>query len=278
MSLQPSSSSSLPPASPLPSTGTTFPISAFPAESSSAAPTAVPAAAPGLPSLSTAPLSQREEVASSDEDHSSLSNSSSDGNDSEDEPGSKRAKTAENADVKSKRKNRDKGSLAGSERHRRKVAKLYLKTVHCLTKITLLLEDGNVVLPAGRTDNKTSRRLSKLLLRYDRMLVKLEEYMATSSHLANASVPVGLLKALDMNVDPMDWMKRCVVDVHREKNDQLRGVFQAFGAYEATLHDAMRYGPADRLLPPLPRLCPHSAGSAGPFQTPADGNTCAPDQ
>lgn len=61
------------------------------------------------------------------------------------------------------------------------------------------------------------------------MLVKLEEYVMKSPSLSTASVPIGLLRALDENVDPMDWVQECVVNVHREKNAQLRGVFTAFG-------------------------------------------------
>ncbi|KFG63389.1 mediator complex subunit MED10 [Toxoplasma gondii RUB] len=281
MSLQPSSTSfpavtgveSLDPSPPHP-----YAAHSVTASSSSPFPSSLPTA---LSSSFPAPDEPDGDVNASSDDHSSLSNFSSDGgNDSDDDvraaPASpnhgdaegptKRAKVAGDATAEGKahRKPRDKSATA-SDRHRRKIAKLYFKTLHCLTKLTLLLEDGTVILPPGKADNKGSRRLSKLLLRYDRMLMKLEAYMSSSSQLANASVPVGLLQALDKNVDPVDWLKRCVLDVHREKNDQLRGVYDAFGAYEATLHDAIRYNACDRLLPRFPRFStPASAPSSGP--------------
>ncbi|PHJ24473.1 mediator complex subunit med10 [Cystoisospora suis] len=207
-----------------------------------------------------------------DEQHSSLSGSSSDGGGGassggedeagagEDEPGGANKKPRKTTDggagTKASLRSRVGKGPSREARQRKKAAKLYMKTVHCLTKMTLLLEDSHIVVPVGKAENKASRRLSKLLLRYDRMLVKLEEYIMKSSSLSNASVPSGLLRALDENVDPMDWVQECVVNVHREKNAQLRGVFTAFGSYEATLHQSLRYGPSSDLLPPLPRAFP----------------------
>eukprot|EP00070_Physeter_catodon_P037248 XP_028344142.1 uncharacterized protein LOC114486098 [Physeter catodon] len=158
-----------------------------------------------------------------------------------------RKKSVEHPHAKARRttegkKHRERrSSSATAVKQRKKAAKLYLKAVQYLTKATYILEDEGAVQHVD-SDSRSSKRLAKLLIRYDRMLAKLETYMSSNASLSGASVPVGLVHALDNNVAPIEWIRKCVLDVHRQKNQELRGIFAAFGVRNAvvTTHHLFR--------------------------------------
>ncbi|KAL8269483.1 hypothetical protein Esti_006599 [Eimeria stiedai] len=140
------------------------------------------------------------------------------------------------------------------ERHNKRVTRIYMKAVRLLTKMCMVLEDDRVIV--CRPNAPPARKLGKFMVRYDRLLGRLEALAAREGPLASASVPGGLLKALDDDADPCEWIEACVLAPHRKENDRARGLLHALGSYQASILHVLRWGFLEAPLPPLHQLRP----------------------
>lgn len=66
-------------------------------------------------------------------------------------------------------------------------------------------------------------------VRYDKLLGRLEALASRRGNLVAATVPGGLLKALDDDADPHEWIQDCVLTPHRRENERARGLLHALG-------------------------------------------------
>lgn len=138
------------------------------------------------------------------------------------------------------------------ERHSRRVMRVYMKAIRLLTKMCMILEDDNVIV--CKADAPAAKKLGKFMVRYDRLLGRLEALAARRGQLASATVPGGLLKALDDDVDPYEWIEDCAIAPHRRENEKARGLLYALGSYQASILHILRWEHLEAPLPPIHRL------------------------
>ncbi|KAL8424525.1 hypothetical protein Efla_005631 [Eimeria flavescens] len=130
----------------------------------------------------------------------------------------------------------------------------FLSSVRLLTKMCLILEDDNVIV--CKPDAPAAKKLGKFMVRYDRLVSRLETLAARRGPAASATVPGGLLKALDDDADPWEWIEDCVLTPYRRENDRARGLLHALGSYQASILHVLRWGHLEAPLPPLHSLRP----------------------
>eukprot|EP00920_Eleutheroschizon_duboscqi_P008905 GHVT01020390.1.p1 GENE.GHVT01020390.1~~GHVT01020390.1.p1 ORF type:complete len:142 (+),score=31.45 GHVT01020390.1:289-714(+) len=86
--------------------------------------------------------------------------------------------------------------------------------------------------------------------------------------------PAGVFvrSAVDDYVDPDDWTKACVLDEHKRKTDELRGVLRAIGVWDANTRHRLIHGTVpDPLLPP--RTAPLRSSSNADERSTAETET-----
>ncbi|XP_026192674.1 uncharacterized protein LOC34617926 [Cyclospora cayetanensis] len=123
----------------------------------------------------------------------------------------------------------------------------------------MMLEDDRVI--SASPEATAAKKLGKLLIRYDRLVGRLEGLAAREGPLSAATVPGGLLKALDDDADPREWIEECVLKPHRRENNKARGLLHALGSYQASILHTMRWEALERPLEPLHRLQPQGIAS-----------------
>ncbi|KAL8436149.1 hypothetical protein ACSSS7_001939 [Eimeria intestinalis] len=138
------------------------------------------------------------------------------------------------------------------ERHNKRVMRIYTKAVRLLTKMCMILEDDRIIV--CRPNAPPAKKLGKFMVRYDRLLGRLETLASREGPIASASVPGGLLKALDDDADPCEWIEECVLAPHKRENDKARGLLHALGSYQASILHVLRWGFLEAPLPPLHQL------------------------
>lgn len=182
------------------------------------------------------------------------------------------------------------------ERQSRRVMRVYMKAVRLLTKMCMVLEDDHVIV--CKPEAPAAKKLAKLMIRYDRLLVRLEAMAssrapaassasastaaAAATGVASASVPGGLLQALDDGADPREWIEECVLNPHRKENDKARGLLHALGSYQASILHVLRWEHLEEALPPLhclrPVQPPASRSPSQPIQLSHESHSAAAPQ
>eukprot|EP00920_Eleutheroschizon_duboscqi_P008900 GHVT01020384.1.p1 GENE.GHVT01020384.1~~GHVT01020384.1.p1 ORF type:complete len:247 (+),score=50.58 GHVT01020384.1:356-1096(+) len=205
-------------------------------------------------------------------DSESSSGSEASGSDAELAAGA--ARTSDQSANTDRRKSGKQRVKSQDGRANKMVARHYSKIVERLTRISLTLEDPSSVAPMRKKATRTTKKLAKHMLKYEKELAKLDKLIESrsASHLVYGTLPLGLLNAVDDYVDPDDWTKACVLDEHKRKTDELRGVLRAIGVWDANTRHRLIHGTVpDPLLPP--RTAPLRSSSNADERSTAETET-----
>eukprot|EP00920_Eleutheroschizon_duboscqi_P008904 GHVT01020389.1.p1 GENE.GHVT01020389.1~~GHVT01020389.1.p1 ORF type:complete len:267 (+),score=45.67 GHVT01020389.1:356-1156(+) len=127
-------------------------------------------------------------------DSESSSGSEASGSDAELAAGA--ARTSDQSANTDRRKSGKQRVKSQDGRANKMVARHYSKIVERLTRISLTLEDPSSVAPMRKKATRTTKKLAKHMLKYEKELAKLDKLIESrsASHLVYGTLPLGLLK------------------------------------------------------------------------------------